>query len=240
MEAAAAVSVQDEADHVATPVRESRHVNAAHESAADRHQARSSLPPEAHVAGGQETYCAVHPGDAGAGSASVRSPLLESAERAKTVSRMLPWEWSVDDVQRYLAQVGLSELQGAFLEHNVNGLVLLSLSEEDMKNSLGVWKFGPRRQLSLELQEFRSWYNDRHTKAAPLSPQSPVRSDDRPHAALDVDSPKESSPRSPVRTLIHTPPVPGPDASFDARVYAIAQQLPVTWPPQSPERPQRL
>lgn len=114
-----------------------------------------------------------------------------------------PWEWTAEDVQCFLAHIGLAELQPLFWDHEVTGLVLLSMSEEDLKESLGIWKFGPRRKLSLELQEFRRWYRS-------VAANSPTGGPRLQPGSPDCGFGRESSPNTwgQHRSGYGTPPEP--------------------------------
>jgi len=78
---------------------------------------------------------------------------VSSSTPSPPVSR--PLDWTVEDVQKFLTALGLSDLQPAFREHEVSGLVLLTLSERDLECSLGVRKFGHRRRLALAIAELQ-------------------------------------------------------------------------------------
>lgn len=117
----------------------------------------------------------------------------------------MPWDWTVEDVQGYLAQLGLVELQASFREHNVTGVVLLSLSEEDMRDSLGVWKFGYRRELMLKLRDVRAWLDA-------------ARGD-------DLETPRCRSPRSPRLRMHRLPTATDPGMELDPHLGEEAALL---------------
>merc|ERR1712135_263126 len=75
-----------------------------------------------------------------------------------------PWEWTVEEVQSFLGRIGL---------------VLLSMSEDDLKTSLGIWKFGTRRKLTLELHELRVWYRHASVNGGGGSPRDNAASAQR-------------------------------------------------------------
>eukprot|EP01065_Artemidia_motanka_P046671 TRINITY_DN7130_c0_g2_i1.p1 TRINITY_DN7130_c0_g2~~TRINITY_DN7130_c0_g2_i1.p1 ORF type:complete len:589 (+),score=198.72 TRINITY_DN7130_c0_g2_i1:67-1833(+) len=73
-----------------------------------------------------------------------------------------PASWRVADVSLWLKRIpGIcaeaSERHGAsFAEHRIDGAALLGLTEERMKQQLGVQSFGDRRRISRAVEELRS------------------------------------------------------------------------------------
>lgn len=66
-----------------------------------------------------------------------------------------PSSWTASTVQRFLSQKQLEEVGDIFAKHEVTGAVLLTLTEKDLEESLGIRKFGVRRQLMLAIDELR-------------------------------------------------------------------------------------
>ena len=55
--------------------------------------------------------------------------------------------WSVDDVQQFLVDNGLNAFNPTFLEHEICGETLATLTDSDIRNSLGITILGQRRRL---------------------------------------------------------------------------------------------
>jgi len=94
----------------------------------------------------------------------------EASENGASVQMMPlgpPTSWREEDVQRFLKTLELEDLGKRFMEHEVTGNVLLSLTEEDLERQLGVVKFGPRRRLALAIAELR-----RHNVQRAISPST--------------------------------------------------------------------
>ncbi|KAJ3106647.1 polar growth protein [Physocladia obscura] len=69
-------------------------------------------------------------------------------------------DWTVDMVAEWVRQKGASEdIVKSFIEQEVDGSVLISLSGEDLKNELGVMSFGLRRKLTLAIDKIRTAAN---------------------------------------------------------------------------------
>jgi len=122
-----------------------------------------------------------------------------------------PWEWTVEEVQSFLGRIGLEEVKEVFRDHEVTGLVLLSMSEDDLKTSLGIWKFGTRRKLTLELHELRVWYRHASVNGGGGSPRdnaaSAQRFEEKP-TVVEIYSPtaeKLQSCSSRPRSRMHCP-----------------------------------
>merc|ERR1712032_1293862 len=74
-----------------------------------------------------------------------------------------PSAWTVEAVQGFLDHAGLSELQSTFLLQQIDGLVLLSLTPEDLKHELGISQFGVRRRLLLTIETLKQRGIDNQT-----------------------------------------------------------------------------
>lgn len=64
------------------------------------------------------------------------------------------YQWDVDDVIYWLQQIGLNDIIPVFRQHYINGVALLELTEEDMKNELKL-VLGIRRQLLKAIRELK-------------------------------------------------------------------------------------
>jgi hypothetical protein len=72
--------------------------------------------------------------------------------------------WSLEDVQQWLAQIGLSAPCGcheAFRRHHITGPVLLMLTEDVLKEELGITVYGQRKLILLA----RDWLAQRWHKS---------------------------------------------------------------------------
>ena len=56
---------------------------------------------------------------------------------------MLPEQWSVDDVCRFLADIGLSQYSETFRANAIDGVELLALNDDTLKNALKVGENSP-------------------------------------------------------------------------------------------------
>lgn len=132
-------------------------------------------------------------------------PLAESNQRDLPVSR--PLDWTVEDVQKFLAALGLSDLQPAFRDHEVSGLVLLTLSEHDLEYSLGVRKFGHRRRLALAIAELQQ-HVMRATKKAAIHLTDSFNFTAEPSSAVASTGSVSSWPPSPAQRSRSASPAP--------------------------------
>ncbi|KAJ3201464.1 transcription initiation factor TFIIH subunit [Entophlyctis luteolus] len=67
-------------------------------------------------------------------------------------------DWTVEMVAEWVRQKGASEdIVKSFVEQEVDGTVLLSLSADDLKNELGVVSFGLRRKLIMAIEKVRAF-----------------------------------------------------------------------------------
>jgi hypothetical protein len=90
-------------------------------------------------------------------------------------------------VLRWAADVGLpQEVLARLREHDINGMVFESLSEADL-STMGVTKFGWRRQLILERQELLKGQRPGSAAApkAPLRPRALSEPPEPPVSAMD-------------------------------------------------------
>eukprot|EP00929_Paragymnodinium_shiwhaense_P070148 TRINITY_DN35506_c0_g1_i1.p1 TRINITY_DN35506_c0_g1~~TRINITY_DN35506_c0_g1_i1.p1 ORF type:complete len:1174 (+),score=202.74 TRINITY_DN35506_c0_g1_i1:163-3684(+) len=86
---------------------------------------------------------------------------LVVAENASEALPPGPLEaWSQADVRAFLASEGFGPLADTFFEHEVTGMVLLSLSEDDLERSLGMTKFGQRRRLAMSVAQLQKTLAD--------------------------------------------------------------------------------
>eukprot|EP00127_Corallochytrium_limacisporum_P002591 Clim_evm27s134 gene=Clim_evmTU27s134 len=87
-----------------------------------------------------------------AGGAEVQryglSGVKDRAGSAKDISDD-PRLWSKADVKNWLVAAGFDDVVEVFEENEINGKVLLSLRDEDLKRGLGIQSFGRRRELLL-------------------------------------------------------------------------------------------
>ena len=74
--------------------------------------------------------------DAGSGLKRPAPVGIGSKPAAKRTARVE--DWSVDDVLNYIRMLSLEHVQDKFRENAVDGLMLLEVSEEDLRNELGL------------------------------------------------------------------------------------------------------
>eukprot|EP01135_Chromosphaera_perkinsii_P003878 Nk52_evm14s260 gene=Nk52_evmTU14s260 len=61
-----------------------------------------------------------------------------------------PREWTVDEVEQWLDMNEMDmDVIDIFVDNDINGKVLLSLTDDDLKTALGILSFGKRRQIQL-------------------------------------------------------------------------------------------
>lgn len=125
-----------------------------------------------------------------------------------------PLDWTVEDVQKFLVALGLSDLQLAFRDHEVSGLVLLTLSERDLEYSLGVRKFGHRRRLALAIAELQQRVMTATKKSQALHQTDSFNMTAEPSSAVASTGSISSRPPSPgprSRSASPAPPSRTPD-----------------------------
>lgn len=137
------------------------------------------------------------PSSRAASPATIHRPLPASPSRMP--ARLS--DWTPEHVARWAASTPLPPAVAARLrEHEVNGPVLDSLSETDLA-SLGIDKFGWRRQLLLSLTELRSELSARE-RALPEAELFRIHSSAGTPAGTPLDSPRHSNvTNSPVKVL---------------------------------------
>lgn len=64
-------------------------------------------------------------------------------------------EWSTSEVALWLEDSGFSEHTEAFQDHDISGAVLLSLTEAELREELGMERLGQRKRLLLLIQQLR-------------------------------------------------------------------------------------
>lgn len=130
-----------------------------------------------------------------------------------------PLDWTVEDVQKFLAALGLSDLQLAFRDHEVSGLVLLTLSERDLEYSLGVRKFGHRRRLALAIAELQQRVMTATKKSQAIHPTDSFNVMGEPSSVASTGSvssrPPSPGPRS--RSASPAPPSRTPEYGDNPR-----------------------
>jgi hypothetical protein len=67
-----------------------------------------------------------------------------------------PSQWTVAQVAEWVRSIGLPEAAQSFAEHEVEGAALLDLTTAELKDELGVSKFGHVKKLSKALEELRA------------------------------------------------------------------------------------
>eukprot|EP00457_Paulinella_chromatophora_P001651 gb/GEZN01001653.1/.p1 GENE.gb/GEZN01001653.1/~~gb/GEZN01001653.1/.p1 ORF type:complete len:888 (+),score=95.88 gb/GEZN01001653.1/:27-2666(+) len=77
-------------------------------------------------------------------------------------------EWQVEEVKNWLESVGLSELNAIVEQKKIDGNVLLTLTDDDLQNSLGIADALIRRKFSLALKELQQSSIARSTTVAPV------------------------------------------------------------------------
>ena len=72
--------------------------------------------------------------------ASTSSTPTRSPTHPPSVIR-LPEQWNVDDVCRFLADIGLSQYSATFRENAIDGVELLALTDESLRTALKVGEY---------------------------------------------------------------------------------------------------
>ena len=67
-----------------------------------------------------------------------------------------PSQWTAAQVAEWVGELDLPEAAQTFEEHEIDGAVLLELTNAELKEELGVTKFGHVKKLSKALQELRA------------------------------------------------------------------------------------
>lgn len=68
----------------------------------------------------------------------------------------VPSQWTTEQVAEWVGSLGLSAAAQSFAEHEIEGQVLLELTNVEIKEELGVTKFGHLKKLSKALEELRT------------------------------------------------------------------------------------
>lgn len=64
--------------------------------------------------------------------------------------------WSFTDVSRWLLSIGLEKHVNLFLKNEIDGYVLLSMTEDDIRSpALGVTKFRDIRKFGIEIEKLK-------------------------------------------------------------------------------------
>lgn len=66
-----------------------------------------------------------------------------------------PKEWSVGETMEWLGQQGLARYATIFVENNIDGEVLLQLSNDDLRDELKIQSFGDRKKLEILIQQLK-------------------------------------------------------------------------------------
>lgn len=82
--------------------------------------------------------------------------------------------WSINDVSKWLASISLSQYQSAFKEGAVDGSFLCELTDEDLKNTLGVEHRLHRKKLLFSIHCLKS-YAEAHHSSHSILPSSPMQ-----------------------------------------------------------------
>ncbi|KAJ3061206.1 hypothetical protein HDU98_002871 [Podochytrium sp. JEL0797] len=101
-------------------------------------------------------------------SIATRPPTAVPAERdssdavsiksASTASQLPDDSWTPEMVGEWVRQKGASEqIVQSFIEQDIDGSVLVTLSGEDLKNELGVISFGLRRKIMAAIDKVRTF-----------------------------------------------------------------------------------
>ena len=65
-----------------------------------------------------------------------------------------PREWGVDEVEQWMELNDVDiDIIDVFVDNDINGKVLLSLTDDDLKNEIGITSFGKRRHLQLQISK---------------------------------------------------------------------------------------
>ena len=68
-----------------------------------------------------------------------------------------PSQWTVAQVAQWVGSIGLPEAAQSFAEHEIEGAALLELTTAELKDELGVTKFGHVKKLSKAIEELRTF-----------------------------------------------------------------------------------
>jgi hypothetical protein len=77
---------------------------------------------------------------------------MTSSSQSKTCP---PATWTVAEGVKWLQKEGFTDQVAKFEAERVDGTALLSLTTDELKDELDVNKFGPRKRLSLKIDELR-------------------------------------------------------------------------------------
>lgn len=66
-----------------------------------------------------------------------------------------PKDWSVGETMEWLGQQGLARYAATFADNNIDGELLLQLSNNDLRDELQILSFGDRRKLELLIQQLK-------------------------------------------------------------------------------------
>lgn len=72
-----------------------------------------------------------------------------------TVKAVKPKNWTVGETMEWLGQQGLARYATAFAENNIDGELLLQLTNDDLRDELKILSFGDRRKLELLIRQLR-------------------------------------------------------------------------------------
>ena len=110
--------------------------------------------------------------------------------------------WSVDDVQQFLVDNGLNVFNPTFLEHEICGETLATITDSDIRNSLGITILDQRRRLLAAVA--------RHAQEAVATSASTPLCGDRtpPYSGQPRTPPAAQSAAADLRAQPLTPPAP--------------------------------
>ncbi|CAM6090327.1 unnamed protein product [Calypogeia fissa] len=81
--------------------------------------------------------------------------LLARSTNASTSIPGPPSDWSVGDTAQWLAQQGFARYASSFVDNDIDGAILLLLTEEDLRDELGIQSLGDRKKLIQVIQRLR-------------------------------------------------------------------------------------
>ena len=65
-------------------------------------------------------------------------------------------EWSVEDVGEWMEELGFGKMKASFIENYISGLELVELTNDELKDDLGVTALGVRKGLLREIAKLKS------------------------------------------------------------------------------------
>lgn len=168
----------------------------------------------------------------------VQQVVSSSDGEAPAFLSMVPSEWSVEDVSAWLATMNLAQYVGSFAKNEMNGVVLLDLSLEDL-DYLGVTVLAHRKTIIKSVEDLRLNFGNPN-----MSPSEFIKTysaifkkfgvsirslQDLPKAPMSEEKPKLTTHWSQLEPLsangVQNEPMPPNAADGDGGVAAYADEV---------------